>query len=230
MNCNVSDQFDWNARLYSLNWTKEHKRGYNDTKLEDQCTHRYKIYIEGIAWSVSDKYILACDSMTLMIEPKYHDFFMRGMVPMQHYWPIRNENKCRDLKFAVEWGNSHIDKAQAIGKEASKHIQQHLRMNSVYDYMFHVLSEYAKLLKFKPEVPPGVTEVCSEMNACKERGRWKKFMQQTLVKSPSDKLPCSLPSPYRTPELRAFLNRKNNITRQVEKWETDYWESLNKKQ
>lgn len=70
---------------------------------------RYKIYIEGNAWSVSEKYILACDSMTLLIKPEYYDFFVRSMIPMEHYWPIR-PNNCADLKFAVEWGNNNTDK------------------------------------------------------------------------------------------------------------------------
>lgn len=68
---------------------------------------RYKIYVEGGAWSVSEKYILACDAMTLLIIPEFYDFFVRGMQPMQHYWPIRPDNKCRDIKFAVDWGNTH---------------------------------------------------------------------------------------------------------------------------
>ena len=71
---------------------------------------RYKIYIEGLAWSVSDKYILACDSMTLLVRPRYYDFFIRGMVPLEHYWPIRDNGKCTSLKFAVEWGNNHTEK------------------------------------------------------------------------------------------------------------------------
>ena len=71
---------------------------------------RYKIYIEGLAWSVSDKYILACDSMTLLVRPRYYDFFIRGMVPLEHYWPIRDNSKCTSLKFAVEWGNNHTEK------------------------------------------------------------------------------------------------------------------------
>lgn len=71
---------------------------------------RYKIYIEGTAWSVSEKYILACDSMTLFVKPKYHDFFTRGLMPVQHYWPIRDDDKCRSIKFAVDWGNSHKKK------------------------------------------------------------------------------------------------------------------------
>jgi hypothetical protein len=69
--------------------------------------HRYKIYIEGWAWSVSEKYIMACDSMTLYVKSNYHDFFIRGMVPLQHYWPIRDNSKCTSLKFAVEWGNNN---------------------------------------------------------------------------------------------------------------------------
>lgn len=68
---------------------------------------RYKIYVEGWAWSVSEKYIMACDSMNLYIRPHFYDFFIRDMVPLQHYWPIRDTSKCTSLKFAVEWGNNH---------------------------------------------------------------------------------------------------------------------------
>lgn len=68
---------------------------------------RYKIYIEGSAWSVSEKYILACDSVTLLVNPHYYDFFTRGMLPGKHYWPVKEHDKCRSIKFAVDWGNQH---------------------------------------------------------------------------------------------------------------------------
>lgn len=70
---------------------------------------RYKIYVEGAAWSVSEKYIIGCDSMTLFIEPTYYEFFTRSMVPLQHYWPISPKNMCEDIKYAVDWGNAHLD-------------------------------------------------------------------------------------------------------------------------
>jgi len=70
---------------------------------------RYKIYTEGATWSVSEKYIIACDSMTMFIEPKYYDFFSRNMLPLQHYWPISIRNMCEEIKYAVDWGNSHLD-------------------------------------------------------------------------------------------------------------------------
>ena len=72
---------------------------------DDEC--RYKIYIEGKAWSVSEKYILACDSVSLIVRPRYYDFFTRSLIPMKHYWPISSNRKCSSIKFAVHWGNTH---------------------------------------------------------------------------------------------------------------------------
>jgi hypothetical protein len=70
---------------------------------------RYKIYAEGATWSVSNKYIIACDSMTMFIEPRYYDFFTRSMLPLKHYWPISFKNMCEEIKYAVDWGNAHLD-------------------------------------------------------------------------------------------------------------------------
>ncbi|KAM4105153.1 hypothetical protein ACJW30_06G211200 [Castanea mollissima] len=230
LKCNVSNKDDWNTRLYIQDWVQESKQGYKQSNLEDQCTHRYKIYVEGWAWSVSEKYILACDSMTLLIRPRYYDFFIRGMVPLEHYWPIRDNSKCTSLKFAVEWGNNHTQKAQAIGEAASNFVQEDLKMDYIYDYMFHLLNEYAKLLKFKPSIPQGAVELCSEMMACPAKGTWEKFMVESMVKSPSDLTPCTLPSPYDPSSLQGFLERKDKSIKEVEMWENEYWKNLNRKQ
>ncbi|OMP00447.1 Lipopolysaccharide-modifying protein [Corchorus olitorius] len=222
LKCNLSNNHDWNVRIYRQDWRKESKEGFKNSKLENQCTHRYKIYIEGRAWSVSEKYILACDSMTLVVKPKYYDFFSRSMVPLHHYWPIRTENICKDLKFAVEWGNNHTEKARAIGKEGSKLTEEFLAMENVYDYMFHVLKEYSKLLKFKPTIPPNAKRVCAETMACSEQGLFKKFMELSMVKSPSHKLPCNLPPQYEPHDIQALLATNEDITRQVQTWEAEY--------
>ncbi|XP_010055154.3 O-glucosyltransferase rumi homolog [Eucalyptus grandis] len=216
MTCNATEEHDWNARLYVQNWAAESREGFKESRLEDQCIHRYKIFVEGKAWSVSDKYILACDSTTLLIEPVYHDFFLRGMLPMEHYWPVRLNNKCRDIKFAVEWGNNHIKEAQAIGERGSRFLGENLKMKYVYDYMLHLLVEYAKLLKFRPEVPVGATEYCAEAMACPFGGLFRMNMEDSMVKSPSESLPCALPPPYDPRELQGFMERKRNYTRLLE--------------
>ncbi|XP_037496811.1 protein O-glucosyltransferase 1-like [Jatropha curcas] len=194
MLCNVSKKYDWNARLYIQNWTKETKEGFKDSKLEDQCNYRYKIYVEGYGWSVSEKYIFACDSMVLFVKPKFYDFFTRSMAPMEQYWPIMRKlgKQCVDIKRAVQWGNNHTRKAKEIGKAGSRFIQENLKMNYIYDYMFHVLTEYAKLLQFKPSIPKGGIEVRSDTMARSQTGLWKKFMLESMVTSPSDTLPCTV--------------------------------------
>ncbi|KVI04708.1 Lipopolysaccharide-modifying protein [Cynara cardunculus var. scolymus] len=117
LKCNVSEKEDWNARVFAQDWFKESQQGYKQSDLASQCVHRqgnqsnlYKIYIEGSAWSVSDKYILACDSVTFVVKPRYYDFFTRGLMPVHHYWPIKEDDKCRSIKFAVDWGNNHKKK------------------------------------------------------------------------------------------------------------------------
>ncbi|KAJ0577679.1 putative glycosyl transferase CAP10 domain-containing protein [Helianthus annuus] len=67
----------------------------------------YKIYAEGYAWSVSLKYILLCGCVPLIINPKYDDFFSRGLFPKKDYLPISPENICPSIKTAVKWGNAH---------------------------------------------------------------------------------------------------------------------------
>ena len=53
-------------------------------------------------------YILACDSVALMVRPRFHDFFSRGLSPLRHYWPVRG--MYRSIKYAVDWGNAHTDR------------------------------------------------------------------------------------------------------------------------
>ncbi|KAH9603485.1 hypothetical protein KSS87_010001 [Heliosperma pusillum] len=223
LKCNVSDKQDWGARIFIQDWIKESHEGFKQSNLASQCIHRYKIYIEGSAWSVSEKYILACDSPTLLVKPKYYDFFSRGLMPVQHYWPIKENDKCRSIKFAVEWGNSHKQKAAEIGKAASDFIQEDVKMDYVYDYMLHLLTEYAKLLKFKPTITKNTVELCSETMACKASDHQKKFMMESLIKNPSDTAPCVMPPPYDQAGLVRQLRRKNNAEKQVEDWEKNYW-------
>ncbi|CAH9109684.1 unnamed protein product [Cuscuta europaea] len=224
LKCNISEKHDWGARVYAQDWIEEQKKGYQQSNLADQCIHRYKIYIEGSAWSVSEKYILACDSVTLLVKPHYYDFYTRGLMPLKHYWPIRDDDKCRSIKHAVEWGNSHVQKAQEIGKEGSKYIQEELKMEYVYDYMFHLLNEYAKLLKYKPTKPQDAVELCSERMACGAKGLEKEFMLESLVKSASLTPPCTMPPPFDPASLHTVVKSRENTIKQVESWEDLYWQ------
>ncbi|KAH7528691.1 hypothetical protein FEM48_Zijuj05G0098900 [Ziziphus jujuba var. spinosa] len=228
LKCNVSEKQDWNARLYIQDWVRESKEGFNKSNLANQCTHRFKIYIEGNAWSVSEKYILACDSLTLLVNPKFYDFFSRGLRPMQHYWPIKANDKCRSIKHAVDWGNTHMKEAQAIGKAAAGFIREELKMQNVYDYMFHLLNEYAKLLKFKPTIPPNAHKLCLESMVCSAKGLEREYMMDSMMKGPADTNPCTMPPPFHPSSLYSFFQEKTDSLKLVDVWERNYWKSQNK--
>lgn len=98
-------------------------------------------------------------------------------------------------------------------------------MDYVYDYMLHLLSEYAKLLKYKPTKPENAVELCAESVACKAKGLERKFMMESMVNASHGSAPCSMPPPYSPAELRMMQRRKANSIKQVEIWEKRAWES-----
>lgn len=96
-------------------------------------------------------------------------------------------------------------------------------MENVYDYMFHLLNEYAKLLKYKPKIPPNATELCSELLACPEHGKQRELMEETMENSPTDSPPCKMPPPSEPRDLGAFALEKMEAVKVVEAWEDEYW-------
>lgn len=88
-------------------------------------------------------------------------------------------------------------------------------MKFVYDYMFYLLNRYASLLRFKPTIPEGAVEICSESMACTLKGARKHFMVESMVLSPSDTPPCTMPPPHTTETLHQFVQKKENLLGQV---------------
>jgi len=50
--------------------------------------------------------------MTLLVTPRWYEFFTRSLEPLKHYWPINPDpkNLCKSIKYAVDWGNKHPEK------------------------------------------------------------------------------------------------------------------------
>ncbi|GAB4859947.1 hypothetical protein Ancab_011426 [Ancistrocladus abbreviatus] len=188
LQCNDTRQ--WRTQIFRQDWNEEARAGYKQSKLSSQCNHRYKIYAEGYAWSVSLKYIVACGSLTLLITPQYEDFFTRGLIPKKNYWPVPRTDLCRSIKNAVDWGNTHPSEAEAMGREG-QHFMDSLSMGRVYDYMYHLITEYSKLLDFKPVVPPSAKEVCIDSILCFAEPKQRQFLEQSATPL-STSPPCTL--------------------------------------
>ncbi|VAH14490.1 unnamed protein product [Triticum turgidum subsp. durum] len=181
----------WRAEIMRQNWEEEAKSGYQNSKLSSQCTHRYKIYAEGFAWSVSLKYILSCGSMALLIDPLYQDFFSRGLEPRVNHWPVSTVGMCESIRDAVEWGNAHPEEAERVGKRGQR-LMQELGMDTVYDYMLHLLTEYAALLDFRPAPPHTAQEACAGSVLCLADDRQRRFLESSAA-YPATAGPCSMP-------------------------------------
>ncbi|KAJ4725584.1 O-glucosyltransferase rumi [Melia azedarach] len=186
--CNDSNR--WEAEIMRQNWTEEAKDGFEKSKLSNQCNHRYKIYAEGYAWSVSLKYILSCNSVALIITQQFKDFFSRGLIPKGNYWPVSVTDLCPSIKSAVDWGNANPSEAAAIG-QAGQDFMESLSMDRVYDYMFHLINEYSKLLDFKPAPPSSSLEACMESLLCLADPMQRKFLEKATA-YPSVAPPCRL--------------------------------------
>ncbi|KQK03373.2 O-glucosyltransferase rumi [Brachypodium distachyon] len=212
---------DWNARLFWQDWNAASRNGFRDSNLAKQCDYRYKIYVQGHAWSVSEKYILACDSPMLAVDTSYVDFFSRGLVAGRHYWPIDPARKCRAVKFAVGWGNEHAGQAMRMGQEGSRFAREEMSMDYVYEYMFHVITEYAALLRYRPTVPEKAVEVCVESLACGRRGREKEFLMESREEYEARYEPCTLPPPFTDEEAREMAAWDREVRSKLVKMEEE---------
>ncbi|XVF05327.1 hypothetical protein REPUB_Repub05bG0162800 [Reevesia pubescens] len=216
MQCNHSRL--WGAQIIRQNWEEEAKGGYEQSKLSNQCTHRYKIYAEGYAWSVSLKYILSCGSLALLISPQYEDFISRGLVPKLNYWPVSPIGLCESIKFAVDWGNTNPSQAEAIGKRGQQ-LMERLSMDRIYDYMFHLISEYSKLQDFKPVPPSSALEVCEESLLCLAEPKQREFLKRAAAVRSSTP-PCSLIKRPNSIFFNIWSEQKKKIIENVEDMET----------
>ncbi|KAI5059392.1 hypothetical protein GOP47_0025711 [Adiantum capillus-veneris] len=179
------------ADIQSQDWDKEVRSKFRHSKLSEQCKHRYKVYVEGIGWSVSLKYILACDSPVLLVQPKFLEFFSRGLIPRKHVWPVPpTSDMCPTIASAVEWGNMHMLEAMELGKQGSRFVMEEVSMARVYNYMLHLLREYANLLDFEPVPGAHLQELCADAFLCVAPPNEVPFYQSSMVHHPSESVPC----------------------------------------
>ena len=53
--------------------------------------------------------------MALLIEPRYQDFFSRGLERWVNYWPVTEMGMCESIRDAVDWGNANPGEAERVG-------------------------------------------------------------------------------------------------------------------
>jgi|UniRef100_A0A804QXR0 hypothetical protein len=133
--------------------------------------------------------------------------------------PINREHMCKSINFAVGWGNEHPVQAQLIGEQGSRFVREELSMDYVYDYMMHLLTEYAGLLRYKPAVPEKAVEICTESVACPAQSLHRDCMMDSMESHVAGFDLCTLPPPFTDEEAKAIADREAEVLRKVEKME-----------
>jgi protein glucosyltransferase len=85
--------------------------------------------------------------------------------------------------------------------------------------MLHLLTHYARLLRYRPTVPENATELCLESMACTASGCAREFMMESMEKYVADYEPCALPGPFTADELAELAQRDVEMRSKMKKLE-----------
>lgn len=105
------------------------------------------------------------------------------------------------------------EQAKEIGQRGQDFMES-LSMDRVYDYMFHLITEYSKLLDFKPVSPDSALEVCAESLICLADPKQRQFFEKTTA-YPSASPPCTLQSADSN-LIKRWRQKKKEIMEAVE--------------
>ncbi|KAK3128417.1 hypothetical protein QOZ80_6BG0461350 [Eleusine coracana subsp. coracana] len=124
---------------------------------------------------------------------------------------------------AVDYGNKHLAQARLVGEQGSRFVREEISMDYVYDYMLHLLTEYAKLLRYKPTVPENAVEICTEPLACPANATacTVTAMMQSMEKHVAGFQPCTLPLPFIAEEAKEIAQREADVLWNKEKMESE---------
>ncbi|MFS7964766.1 putative glycosyl transferase CAP10 domain-containing protein [Helianthus anomalus] len=84
------------------------------------------------------------------------------------------------------------------------------RSNRIYDYMYHLIVEYAELLDFKPVRPVSALEECVESLYCFADQNQAQFLARSAA-SPSQTPPCKLPAQAANRKIDKMIEEKKKI-------------------
>ncbi|KAF7664152.1 hypothetical protein LDENG_00187210 [Lucifuga dentata] len=103
--------------------------------LVDHCKYKYLFNFRGVAASFRLKHLFLCGSLV------FH--------PWVHYIPVRQD--LSDVRELLQFVKENDGIAQEIAARGKEFILDHLRMEDVSCYWEKLLTEYTKLLTYKPK-------------------------------------------------------------------------------
>ncbi|KAM8871950.1 protein O-glucosyltransferase 1 [Synchiropus picturatus] len=117
--------------------------------LVDHCKYKYLFNFRGVAASFRLKHLFLCGSLVFHVGEEWLEFFYPQLKPWVHYIPVKQD--LSDLRELLQFVNENDAIAQEIATRGQQFIQDHLRMEDVSCYWERLLTEYSRILKYKPQ-------------------------------------------------------------------------------
>eukprot|EP01134_Creolimax_fragrantissima_P003558 CFRG3558T1 len=125
-----------------------------EVTLDDHCKYKFLFNFKGVAASFRFRHLFLCGSLVFHVldeDDDWMEFFYKEMRPWVHYIPVKKDlSNCQEL---IEWAMRYDGIAEKVATAGQKFVLDHLRMEDVYTYWYHLLLNYSKLVKYKVKAP-----------------------------------------------------------------------------
>ncbi|CAL9698597.1 unnamed protein product [Knipowitschia caucasica] len=128
--------------------------------LVDHCKYKYLFNFRGVAASFRFKHLFLCGSLVFHVGDEWQEFFYPQLKPWVHYIPVKQD--LSDVKVLLHFAKENDAIVQDIALRGRQFILDHLKMEDVSCYWKELLTEYSKLLTYKPKRRNGYSQVLNK--------------------------------------------------------------------
>ncbi|KAM3585359.1 uncharacterized protein V6R79_015385 [Siganus canaliculatus] len=117
--------------------------------LVDHCKYKYLFNFRGVAASFRFKHLFLCGSLVFHVGDEWQEFFYPQLQPWVHYIPVKQD--LSDVRELLQFVKENDAIAQEIAARGKEFILNHLQMQDVSCYWERLLTEFSRLLTYKPK-------------------------------------------------------------------------------
>jgi len=132
-----------------------HKGSDNYKTLEQHCSYKYLLHLEGASYSSRIKYLLLCGSTVVFNVIEYWEEYWYHLLENGKNIIFFNGNLNETaLNSTLDFLKNNEDRAKDIGARGRQIVQNYLNEHAVGCYWWKLLHEYGKLVGYEPTLHP----------------------------------------------------------------------------
>uniref|UniRef100_A0A671UGT0 Protein O-glucosyltransferase 1 n=1 Tax=Sparus aurata TaxID=8175 RepID=A0A671UGT0_SPAAU len=125
--------------------------------LVNHCKYKYLFNFRGVAASFRFKHLFLCGSLVFHVGDEWQEFFYPQLKPWVHYIPVKQD--LSDVRELLQFVKENDAIAQEIATRGNEFILNHLRMQDVSCYWERLLTEFSRLLTYKPKLKNNYNQI-----------------------------------------------------------------------